>query len=121
MKIVPLAIVSGAIALAIAMVIVSAIRSLSTLELMLWQVVSLALGIYGSYRFGQSSARDAARDVVKPHARAAVRRIVSLRDSLYRLSRRVQTYQLQDEDPRFSVIQAVIQEQIPAGRAAVED
>lgn len=107
--------------MAIAMIVISAIRPLSTLELVLWQVVSLALGIYGSYRFGQNAARDAARDVVRPHARSATRHLVALWSSLYRLSRRVEDYRAVSEDHRLELIQAVIEEQIPVGSSAIED
>lgn len=51
---IPLLIVAGAIALAVVMVNVSAERELSTLELILWQVVSLLLGLSGSYWFGRT-------------------------------------------------------------------
>lgn len=120
-RVIPLLIVVGAIALAIIMVTVSAVRPLSTLELVLWQVVSLSLGLYGSYRFGQNGARNAALDIVRPHARAAVRRILSLRDSLYRLSGRIESFKAQGDDHRLDVIQAIIDEQIPNSRYAVDD
>ena len=78
--------------MAVAMVVVSAIRPLSTLELVLWQVVSLLLGLYGSYRFGKNAARDSARDVIRPHARSALRTIISLWASLHRLSARIEEF-----------------------------
>lgn len=120
-RVIPLLIVVGAIALAIIMVTVSAVRPLSTLELVLWQVVSLSLGLYGSYRFGQNGAWSAARDIVRPHARSAIRRVLSLRNSLYLLSGRIEDYKLAGEDYRLDVIQAIVDEQIPTGGAAVED
>lgn len=120
-RVIPILIVVGAIALAVIMVTVSAVRPLSTLELVLWQVVSLALGLYGSYRFGQTGARNAAQDIVRTHARAAVRRILSLRDSLYRLSSRIEGFKSQGDDRRLDVIQAIVDEQIPNSRYAVDD
>ena len=121
MKAIPVLIVAGAIVLAVAIVIVSAIRPLSTMELVLSQLVSLALGLYGSYKFGQNAARESAHDVVRPHARSAVRSLLGLRDSLYRLWDRIEDYRLDDEDYRLEVIQAIIEEQVPTGDSAIED
>ena len=114
-------IIAGAITLAVVMIVVSAFRPLSTLELVLWQVVSLALGLYGSYRFGQNAARDAARDIIRPHARSAIRRALSWQYSLQRLSRRIQDFQADSQDQRLDVIQAIIHEQIPTGSSVIED
>ena len=111
----------GAVALAVAMITVSAVRPLTTLELLLWQVLSLTVGLFASYRFGQNAARAAARDVVRPHARSATRHLVSLWSSLYRLSRRVEEFRSVREDYRLEVIQAIIEEQIPISSSAVED
>ena len=111
----------GAVALAVAMITVSAVRPLTTLELLLWQVLSLTVGLFASYRFGQNAARAAVRDVVRPHARSATRHLVSLWSSLYRLSRRVEEFRSLREDYRLEVIQAIIEEQIPISSSAVED
>lgn len=103
------------------MITVSAVRPLSTLELVLWQILSLAVGLFASYRFGQNAAREAARDVVRPHARSAARHLVSLWSSLYRLSKRVEDFRSVREDYRLEIIQAIIEEQIPISSSAVED
>ena len=118
---IPLLIVAGAIALAVVMVNVSAERDLSTLELILWQVVSLLLGLSGSYWFGRNAARDSARDVIRPHARSAVRSLLGLRDSLRALSHRIEDYQDEDADYRLEVIQAIVEEQMPVSDSAIED
>ena len=105
-----------------AMIVVSSLRELSQLEAVLFQVVTLVIGLLASYRFGRNAARDAAYDIIRPHARSALRRILSLRDSLFRLSERIEEYKVGGEDDyRLNVIQAIIEEQIPNGRAAVED
>lgn len=121
MKVIPILIIAGAVIVSAIMIAVSAFRELSTLELMLWQIVTLALGVYGSYRFGQNAAKDAARDVIRPHARSALRRILTLRDSLFRISERIEGYKRASDDPKMEIIQAIIHEQIPAGGSAVED
>ena len=61
--------IGGAIALAVAMIIVSAFRPLSTLETALWQLISLAAGLYGSYLLGQRAARESAMDLLRLHSR----------------------------------------------------
>lgn len=118
---IPLLIVAGAIAFAVAMVNISAIRPLSTLELILWQVVSLLLGLSGSYWFGRNAAKDSARDVIRPHARSAVRSLLGLRDSLRALSHRIEDYQDEEADYRLDVIQAIVEEQMPVSDSAIED
>lgn len=79
--------VFASVAIAIAFVVVAAHRDLSSLENVLLQVMSLGLGLFGSYILGEASARDNAFEIVKPHARSAFRRVLSLYQSLSRLLR----------------------------------
>lgn len=104
-----------------AMIVVSSLRELSQLEAVLFQVVTLATGLLASYRFGQNAARDAAYDVIRPHARSALRSILALRDSLYSLSLRIEGFKENGPDQNLDLIQAVIEEQIPLAGSAVED
>ena len=60
------------------------------MESVLLQFFSLAMGLLGSYIFGRESVRSAARDVIKPHARSAFRRLLSLYASLSRLAVAIQ-------------------------------
>lgn len=113
--------IGGAITLAVAMVIVSAFRPLSTLETALWQLISLTAGLFGSYMLGRRAAREAAMEVVRLHARSAVRRLLAIRDSLHRLSTRIEEFQQQEPDPRLSVIQAVVEERIGIAESAIAD
>lgn len=78
--------IAAAIAVSMVFIVISADRNLSTLENTLLQIFSVALGLVGSYVLGQASAREAARDMMKPHARSAFRRLVSLTQSLSRLA-----------------------------------
>ena len=105
----------------VAMIVVSSIRQLSQLEVVLFQVVTLATGLLGSYRFGRNDAQHAAYDVVRPHARSALRSILTLHDSLYRLSHRIEDMKGENTDHRLDLVQAVVEEQIPLGFSAVED
>ena len=105
----------------VAMIVVSSMRQLSQLEVLLLQVVTLATGLLGSYRFGRNAAQHAAYDVIRPHARSALRSILTLHDSLYRLSHRIESMKSEADDPRLDLVQAIVEEQIPLGISAVED
>jgi len=77
--------VALAIAVSAIFIIVATLRDLSALENTLLQVFSLGVGLIGSYILGQESAREAGREMMKPHARSAFRRLLSLTQSLSRL------------------------------------
>ena len=113
--------IGGAVALAVAMIIVSAFRPLSTLETALWQLISLVAGLYGSYLLGRRAARDSAMDLLRLHARSAVRRLMAIRESLRRLSVRIEEFQHEEGDPRLDVIQAIVEERITLSDSAIED
>ena len=87
----------------------------------MFQVMSLGVGLFGSFWLGRFSAMEAARDVVRPHARSALRTILLLRDSLYRLSIMIEEFKQDSDDVRLDKIQSVVNEQIPVGLSAVED
>ena len=113
--------IGGAVTLAVAMIIVSAFRPLSTLEMALWQLISLAAGLYGSFLLGRRAAREAAMELLRLHARPAVRRLLAIRESLRRLSLRVEEFRREESDPRLDVIQAIVVERITLGDSAIED
>ena len=113
--------IGGAIALAVTMVVVSAFRPLSTLETALWQLISMAAGLYGSYLLGQRAARESAMDLLRLHARSAVRRLLAIRASWHRLSHRIEEFQLEERDPRLEVIQAIVEERSTIADSAIED
>ena len=104
-----------------AVIIVASIRDLTSLEIIMFQVMSLGVGLFGSFWLGRFSAMEAARDVVRPHARSALRTILLLRDSLYRLSIMIEEFKQDSDDVRLDKIQSVVNEQIPVGLSAVED
>src|SRR5262245_40768924 len=80
----------GSVGISIAFCVVAIFRTLTPLENVLLQVFSLGIGLIGSYVLGRESARQAARELVKPHARAAFRRSLSLYRSLSRLAVAIQ-------------------------------
>lgn len=100
---------------------VSSGRALSQLEVVMFEVLTLGLGVFGSFWFGRTSAMEAARDMVRPHARSALRTILALRDSLERLSGRIEEYKTEGADHRLDIIQAIVNEQMPICGSAVED
>ena len=59
-------------------------RSLTNLESILWQIFVFAAGLTGSFIFGRQSASEAAREILKPHARNAARHLISLYKSILR-------------------------------------
>ena len=107
--------------LAIAFIILNFFRSLSAVENALFQVFILGTGLLGSYIFGKNSARAGALDVVKPHARAAFRRVFALYSSLYRLSVKIEELKEGVPDHRLDLIQALVNEHISTGEDAIED
>lgn len=54
-------------------------------ETVLFQIIEVALTLYGAFFVGQKSARAAASEVVRPHVRSAFRRLLSLYQALGRL------------------------------------
>ena len=96
-------------------------RDPTTLEFGLFQLLILATGLLGSYIFGRNSARAGATEVIRPHARAAFRRVMALYKSLYRLSARIEELKVESPDSRLDLIQALVDEQITTGQDAMED
>lgn len=118
--------IAAAIVTSILFVLISSFRNLSTLENTLLQVISMSLGLVGSYVLGQASARDAAREMMKPHARSAFRRLVSLTQSLSRLVatlNQVRPNVAKNTDAIVIVdrIEGIVIEQIAVAADALED
>lgn len=116
-----IALIILSVVFAIVMIVVASTRPLTSLEVVLLQVLTLGAGLSGSFWLGRSSAAEAARDVIRPHARSALRTILALRDSLFRLSSTIEDFKSVGEDHRLDVIQSIIHEQMPICGSAVED
>jgi hypothetical protein len=106
---------------AIAFVILNFFRSMSPVENTLFQILISGTGLLGSYIFGRNSAGAGALDVVRPHARAAFRRVAALYSSLYRLSEKIEELKEEGPDHRLDLIQALVNEHIATGQDAIED
>lgn len=59
-------------------------RTLTGLESTLWQIFVFGASLAGSFIFGRQSAHEAAREIIKPHARGAARYLISLYKSILR-------------------------------------
>ena len=58
---------------------ISSARSLTSLENTLLQFFALLFGLVGSYFIGKNSAKDAAYEIIKPHAKSVFRRLISFK------------------------------------------
>jgi hypothetical protein len=106
--------------------IVAMYRTLTGLENVLLQVFSLGIGLLGSFVLGRESAREAAKDLVKPHARSAFRRLLSLYRSLSRLAVAIQNARpVNNSDPihpsALDRLESIVIEQIDTVDDALED
>lgn len=116
-------IVLGAVSLTstVALVYLSAMRSLNPAEGVALQVGALGAGIFASWMFTQSSATKAAQETMRFHTRPAFRRVLDLYISLGRLSDRIGMYNAEKPDYRLDVIEAIVDEQLGTMGSALED
>ena len=100
-------------------------RELNGLESTIWQVFTFTAGLSGSFIFGRQSAREAAREIIRPHARSAFRRVLFLYRSLARTSATIKLSQTpeSDEDPQVTLakLDTIVTEQLAAADDALED
>ena len=100
-------------------------RTLTGLEGMIWQIFAFGAGLAGSFIFGRQSAPDAAKEIIKPHARKAFRRLVSLYRSLSRAASVIKSAR-DDESPEnqrvtLAKLDAIVTEQLTTADDALED
>lgn len=100
-------------------------RRLTQVEGVYLQALPWITGVLASLVFGRMSARTAVREVIRPHARSAFRRIVSLYDSISRVARTVAEAQESDDNHdhliALSKIEAFVVEQLSTADDAIED
>ena len=111
----------ASILFSMAMVVLTLFSSPTPFETALLQFVILLTGLWGAYIMGKQSALSAARELIRPHARSAFRRVFSLYKSIHNLSVGIEELQDVEYDPRMEVIRAVVNEQIATGKDAMED
>ena len=106
-------------------VYVAATRNLSSLESVLLQIISLGIGIGVSFFVGQQSAQKTAREIIKPHARSAFRRLLSLYHSLSRAGTAIESAQTSDSHENYQValarLEEIVTEQLSTADDALED
>lgn len=107
---------------------VSTTRDLTYLELTISQILPLAVGLFGSYIFGQQSATKAGREIIKPYARSAFRRLLSLYMSISRVANIIAMSKSPEdpqspEDPHVTMekIEVIVIEQLATADDALED
>jgi hypothetical protein len=114
-----------AIGISALVVYITTTRTLSPVESILWQVFVLTAGLAGSFIFGRQSAKEAAREMIKPHARSAFRRLVSLYESLSRAAKVIESSQGSEAHENHQVIlatlDAIVTEQLTTADDALED
>ena len=122
--IVPVLIVLGILTL-LGLVYIAATRNLTSLESVFLQIISLAIGGSVSLFAGRQSVREAAREIIKPHARSAFRRLISLYRSLQRTATVIESSQSAESDEDYQVgfakLDAIVTEQLAAADDALED
>lgn len=100
-------------------------RTLTGLESILWQIFAFAVGLTGSFIFGRQSAREAAGEMIKPYARSAFRRLLSLYHSLSRAATAIESSQSSEVQEYAQVVLAklevIVVEQLAAADDALED
>ena len=107
------------------LVFIAATRNLSGLESVLLQIISLAIGIGVSFYIGRQSAQSAAREIIKPHARSAFRRLISLYQGLQRVATTIESSKKSGSQEDYQVtlgkLEAIVTEQLTTADDALED
>ena len=85
-------------------------RTLTGLESTLWQIFVFGVGLTSSFVFGRQSAREAASEIIKPHARSAFRRLISLYNGLSRAAKAIESSQRSESDEDYQVLLARLRE-----------
>ena len=70
----------------VAFAYVATTRPLTDMESVFLQVLAVSTGFTGTFMVGRLSATNAAREIIKPHARSAFRRLLSQYQSLHRMA-----------------------------------
>lgn len=124
-RLVPILLIFIGLSVSGASIYVSSERALTNLENSLLQAFALVFGLVGSFIFGKHSARDAAREIIKPHARSAFRRLISLYESLSRVGAEIEHSKIESNKQADAVVlaklEAIVVEQLATADDALED
>lgn len=108
------------IVISVVFVYIATQRTLTALEGILLQAFALITGLLGSFLFGKQSAKDAASEIIKPHARSAFRRLMSLYESLSRVATEIEDSGKSDE-MKLARLDAIVIEQLSTADDALDD
>lgn len=125
-KLVPALFLSASVLIAAIFISLSSDRNLTTLESSLFQIFTLSVGLIGSYLLGKESAAKNARELMKPHARSAFRRLVALYQGLSRIDGEIQVSRLSMSADQYvnsclGKLEGMVTEQIATAADALED
>lgn len=110
------------VGMAILFAYIAATRVSTKLESGLLQAFILFTSLTGSFIFSRQSASDAAKALIRPHARSAFRRLLSLYRSLQRVSRAIESCTSPAEYPiTLATLKAIVGEQLATADDALED
>ncbi|MCY4351845.1 MAG: hypothetical protein OXC45_01925 [Gemmatimonadetes bacterium] len=111
--------------IAVSFAYVATTRTLTDLETVFLQFFCLLAGTGGSFIFGRQSAREAAREIIKPHARSAFRRLLSLYQSLSRVATTIESSQNFESPVENQVtlakLETIVVEQLASADDAIEE
>ena len=96
-------------------------RTLSGVESALWQIFVLVAGLTGSFIAGKQTAREAASEIIKLHARSAFRRLISLYNGLSRAANAIESSQSSKSDEDYQVLLARLEEIVTAQLTTADD
>ena len=96
-------------------------RTVPQQEMILLQFFILLIGLGGSFWAGRQSAVGAARDILRPHARSAFRRVTSLYSGLSRTAGIIDECRDDDSPERYSVAFARLEELVRSQLITADD
>lgn len=113
-------------AIAALFIYMSSERDLTTLENLFFQIFTLTVGLIGSYFLGRVNASHNARELMKPHARSAFRRLIALYRGLFRIAGEIQVSRLSLSADQYlnsclGKLEGMVTEQIATAADALED
>ena len=100
---------------------ISANRDLTNLENILFQIFISGVGLTGSYILGKRATEGVARESIRPHARSAFRRLVSLYQSLSEIAYLVASSESDEENAKMLALREIIVREIRTADDALED
>ena len=118
----PSLLVLASVGLSVLFLSLAATRDLSNLESIFFQIFALGTGLAGSFIFGRQAASDTARELIRPHARSAIRRLRFLSAGLGRVAEAIRGCE-SPENYRvtLAILRAIVVEQLAAADDALEE